>query len=109
MREYIYNAAVDSIILERIMMASVPLTLLRDKGHGSKFGEGSNFAKPSTKYGHEEKEVDATCIIISSTCNGSVFAAQNISYALQSYETPSNYATLDNQGTDAGIFKTKYI
>ena len=89
------------IILERGVMVSVPLTLLCDKGCERKIREGENFLKLTTKYGHEEKEFDVNCFRISSTGNDSISAAHKIIYTLQSYDTPTNYASLDNQGTDA--------
>ena len=58
--------------------------------------------KLTNKYIHREKEIDINCIRISSTGNGSISAAQNISYLFQMYYTPTKFFFLDNQGTDAG-------
>ena len=101
-REFIFESATDAILLQRNLFASSPLTLMCDKGDGRKVREGANFVKLIGDYNREEKQVDITCIGISSTGNDSISAAQNIDYSLELYDTPSNRVTLDNQGTDAG-------
>ena len=78
------------------MVVSVPVNLMWDKGDGRKVWEGENFVKLAAKYIQEEKEIDVNCTGISSKGNDSVSTANNISYTLQSYDTPTNYVALDN-------------
>ena len=102
MREFLFESATDGILLQRDIFPSSPLTLMCDKGDGRKVREGANFVKLIRNFNREEKQVDITCIGISSTGNDSVSAAQNIDHSLQLYDTPTNRVTLDNQCTDAG-------
>ena len=85
MRDLIFDATVDSILPERERMASLPITLLCDKGDGRKAREGANFVKLVAKYNHDTEEVELTCIGISSTGNDSRSAAENINHCLLMY------------------------
>ena len=102
MRDLIFDATVDSILLERERMASLPITLLCDKGDGRKAREGANFVKLVAKYNHDTEEVELTCIGISSTGNDSRSAAENINHCLLMYDTENDKIFLVSQGTDAG-------
>ena len=102
MREFLFESATDGILLQRDIFPSSPLTLMCDKGDGRKVREGANFVKLIGNFNREEKQVDITCIGISSTGNDSVSAAQNIDHSLQLYDTPTNRVTLDNQCTNVG-------
>ena len=60
MRNIILQAAADSIILEKQIIHSLPLTILADKGDGKGRRDGANFVKLIGKYSHKREEVDAT-------------------------------------------------
>ena len=83
-------------------MASLPLTLLCEKGDGRKAREGANFVKLVAKYNHDTEEVELTCIGISSTGNDSRSAAENINHCLLMYDTENDKIFLVSQGTDVG-------
>ena len=102
MREITFESATDLILLEHDKMASLPLTVLGDKGDGRKKREGDNFAKLVGKYNHDDEEVYVTCIGISSTGNDSRGAAENTDHSLQLYNFPDHKNQFDSQGTDAG-------
>ena len=102
MREIIFDSAADSILLERDKMASLPLTVLGDKGDGQKKCEGENFVKLVVKYNHDKEEVDVTCIGIGGSGNDSRSATESIDHSLANFDTISYRNKFDSQGTDAG-------
>ena len=102
MRNIIFEATADAIVVERKNMQEVPLSILADKGDGRGNRNGANFVKLIGKYNHDRDEVDMTCIGIDSAGNDSKSAAENISYTLQKYDSEEKKIVLSNQGTDTG-------
>ena len=88
--EFVFEGAVDSILLEQDKMQSASLTILCNKGDSRKIQEGANFVKLVGQF-KEREGVNITCISISSTGSNSVSASQNISFSLQLYDTLSHW------------------
>ena len=102
LRNIIFEAACDSVLLERKSMQELPLTIMADKGDGRGCRDGANFPKLVAKFSHSTDGVDVTCIGISSAVGDSKSAAKNISHALKIYDSEDKKVTISNQGTDAG-------
>ena len=102
LKNVMIDEGVDTIYLEKTAMKGSCITLLADKGEGSKKRGGAAFVKLVARWDAVKKRIRVLCLGIQGAGNSSMDAADAIDHALKFYDFDDKRVLLSNHGTDAG-------
>ena len=94
--------AVDSLVIEKIIMKVSPLTIMVDKGEGESKRDRASFVKLCTCYDDKRSKINVTSIGIQGAGNSSLEGAAGVDLALKFFDDDDHKQQVDHGGSDGG-------